>query len=183
MAEQKAPLSNKMLILAILGLVTAIGGGALVMLYLGAFSDAKVYRTVSPEYRIAYIEKKGSYANIEPVLNEVAEALKKAEMTPGTPCALYLDSVSEVNEEDRRSKIGYIVERNDYIPAPMEEMVVSSREVVAATFDGGTMLGSHKAYKAMREWSRANGYTLSLPALEIYHSNGQVEYQLEIHKK
>ncbi|WP_171966430.1 GyrI-like domain-containing protein [Mariprofundus micogutta] len=169
--------------MALFGLLTALGGGAVVMLYLGAFDDPQVTRQTTESYRIAYIENKGSYSNIEPVFNQVAEHLKKAEIEPGTACALYLNSVSEVAEEDRISRIGYIVGRTDYIPSPLEELVIPSREVAIATFEGGTLLGSHKAYKAMRDWSRANGYQLSLPALEIYHKNGVVEYQLPIHKQ
>jgi len=183
MATPPAPISSKMLILALLGLITAVAGGAVVMLYLGAFDDPEVTRQTTQDYRIAYIEHKGAYSNIEPILAQVAEHLKTAEIEPGTPCALYLNSVSEVAEEERISRIGYIVGRADYIPSPLDELVISSREVAVATFEGGTLLGSHKAYKAMREWSRANGYKLSLPALEIYHTNGVVEYQLPIHKQ
>ncbi len=94
-----------------------------------------------------------------------------------------MDNVSDVIEENRQSKIGYLIKRNDYIPAPLEQMTIKSREVVIAIFDGGTLLGSHKAYSGMRDWSRYNGYQLSLPAFEIYHTDGRVEYQLPIHKK
>ncbi len=177
------PISSRMLILALLGLVTAVGGGAVVMLYLGAFDEPEVTRQTTQDYRIAYIEHKGSYSKVEPIFAEVADYLKQAEIEPGTACALYLNSVSEVAEEERISRIGYIVGRNDYIPSPLEEIIITSREVAVATFEGGTLLGSYKAYKAMREWSRANGYVLSLPALEIYHTNGVVEYQLPIHKQ
>ena len=79
-------------------------------------------------------------------------------------------------------KVGYLVKASDYIPAPLEEMTLASREVVGGTFKGGTLLGSHKVYKAMREWARSYGYKLAPPNFEIYHPNGTVEYQVPIHK-
>jgi len=185
MAEttQNSQISPKMLILALIALVITLGGGAAVMLYLGAFKDAEVYRSVTQDYHFAYINHKGAYTNIDPILEEVAKNLKEVNIEPVTACALFMDSVSEVEEADRQSKIGYLIKRNDYIAAPLEQMTIPSREVVVATFEGGTLLGSHKAYSAMRDWSRANGYQLSLPAFEIYHPDSKVEYQLPIHKK
>ena len=176
-------ISSKMLIMALIALVVTVGGGASVMFYLGAFKEPEVYRSVTQEYHFAYVSHRGSYAKIDPIIEEVANKLKEGGIEPVTACAMFMDSVSEVAEADRQSKIGYLIKRNDYIAAPLEQMSVPSREVVVATFEGGTLLGSHKAYTAMRDWSRANGYQLSLPAFEIYHPNGKVEYQLPIHRK
>jgi effector-binding domain-containing protein len=175
--------SKKIMLLAVIGMLAAVGGGGAVMFYLGAFKNPEVYRDVTHDYRIAYIEHIGSYAELDPVFAQVAEHLKKAGITADTPCALFLDSVSEVQEPERRSKIGYLVKRSDYIPAPLDELIIPSREIVAATFKGGTLLGSYKAYGAMREWSKIHGYKLSLPAFEIYHPDGTVEYQLPIHER
>ena len=185
MAEntQNSPISSKMLILALIALVITVGGGGAFMFYLGAFKEAEVYRSVTQEYHFAYVSHKGAYTNIDPILEEVANKLKEGGIEPVTACAMFMDSVSQVEESERQSKIGYLVKRNDYIAAPLEQMAIPSREVVAATFEGGTLLGSHKAYTAMRDWSRAPCYQLSLPAFEIYHPNGKVEYQLPIHKK
>lgn len=181
--NQDKPVSQKMLIAVLFGLMITLGGGALVMYYLGAFKDPEVYRSVTQEYHFAYINHKGSYANIDPILEEVRKHLENADIEVTTACALFNDSVSEVQEEDRVSKIGYLINRNDYIAAPLEQMTIPSREVVVAIFEGGTLLGSHKAYTGMRDWARVNGYKLSLPAFEIYHPEGKVEYQLPIHKK
>ena len=184
MAEtnQNTPISSKMLIMALLALVVTVGGGASVMLYLGAFKDPEVFRSVTQEYHFAYVNHRGPYTNIDPILEDVAAKLKDGGIEPVTACAMFMDNVSEVAEADRQSKIGYLVQRNDYIAAPLEQMTIPSREVVVSTFEGGTLLGSHKAYTAMRDWSRAHGYKLSLPAFEIYHPNSIVEYQLPIHK-
>ncbi|MFQ5582347.1 MAG: GyrI-like domain-containing protein [Mariprofundaceae bacterium] len=182
MQEQANPPSKKLLVMMIIGLMTTLGGSALIMLYLGAFKDPEVFRATPQGYRIAYLSHKGAYSNIEPLFEQVAAHLKQANIEPVTPCALFLDATSAVREPERRSKVGYLVKRTDYIPAPLEEEIIPAREVVTATFDGGTLLGSHKAYSAMREWARNHGYTLLLPALEIYHPSGTVEYQMPIHR-
>lgn len=175
--------SQKILILAVIGMLIAVAGGGGVMFYLGAFKNPEVYRDVTHEYRIAYVEHKGSYSELDAIFAQVAADLEKAGITTETPCALFLDDVDVVLEPDRRSQIGYLVKYGDDIPGSLEVRTIASREVVAATFKGGTLLGSYKAYAAMREWSKVNGYKLALPALEIYHSNGKVEYQLSIHKR
>lgn len=182
--KEQAPgtkIPKKLLIAMIIGLATALGGAFIIMFYLGAYKDPEVARAVPQPYRIAYLAHKGPYDNIEPILDRVAEYLRKAHIEPEVPCALLLDT-SKVPEAERRSKIGYLVRRTDYIPAPLEVEDIPSREVITATFKGGTLLGSYKAYAAMRKWAREHGYILMLPALEIYHPNGVVEYQLPIRK-
>jgi len=182
--KEQAPgtkVPKKLLIAMIIGLATALGGAFIIMFYLGAYKDPEVVRAVPPSYRIAYLPHKGPYDKIEPIIDRVAEYLRKAHIEPGTPCALLLDT-SKVPDAEKRSKIGYLVRRSDYIPAPLEVEDIPSREVVIASFKGGTLLGSYKAYAAMRKWARAHGYILMLPALEIYHPNGVVEYQLPIRK-
>lgn len=185
MAEYKPSTlpSRKVLLLAAFGLVAAVGGGATVMLFLGAFDEPEVYREFTDNYRIAYLPHTGSYSDIRPVLDKVAEYLEKGGTEATTPCALYLDDVSMVAEAKLRSRVGYLVKQSDYIPAPLEEMLLESREVVAGNFKGGTLLGSHKVYKAMRKWAKYNGYQLAPPNLEIYHPNGRVEYQVPVHKR
>jgi effector-binding domain-containing protein len=59
---------------------------------------------------------------------------------------------------------------------------IPQREVAMASFDGGSLLGSYRAYEAMKEWATFNGYALSLPAFEIYHKDGRIEYQLPIQR-
>jgi len=180
--EQSQLFSNKFLGLMLVGLLTTLFGGLGVMYYMGMFSNVTVIRTYAPSYHIAYLFHTGAYNNIEPSIKKAEEYLKKAGIKADTPCALFLDDTGSTPESQRRAKVGYLLAHGDVVPAALEEERFPKREVVAVTFSGGTLLGSYKAYEAMKKWAKANHYTLVLPALEIYHPNGIKEYQLGIRK-
>jgi len=179
--EQHQHISNKFLIAILAGLLTTIFGGVGVMYYLGMFSEVTIIQTSAPLYRIAYLFHTGAYNNIKPSIEKAEEYLKKAGVEVDTPCALFLDDTGKIPENQRRAKIGYLLRRGDIAPGPLDEEQFPGREVVIATFSGGTLLGSYKAYEAMKKWAKIHHYTLVLPALEIYHPNGVTEYQLGIH--
>jgi len=181
--DDKPPIPRKLFGFALIALVLAMFGTVIVMNYIGIFTDVEVMRKLARAYRIAYLPYRGPYNKIEPVIRQVAERLKKAEIKHTTPCALLLDDVSAVPESRRRAKVGYLVARNAYIPGSLEVENIAEREVLAASFRGSALVGSYKAYKAMRKWAAAKGYSLLLPALEIYHEDGRNEYQLGIRRK
>ena len=181
-SEQPAYLSKKFLGAILAGLLTTLFGGLVVMYYLGMFSDVTISQTTAPAYRIAYLFHTGAYNHIQPSIEKAAEYLKQAGIKADTPCALLLDNTGNTPESQRRAKVGYLLGPRDFAPPPLEEEVFPAREVIMTTFSGGTLLGSYKAYDAMRKWARAHHYTLALPALEIYHPNGVTEYQLGIRK-
>jgi len=180
--KQPQYLSNKFLGAILAGLLTTIFGGVGVMYYLGMFSEVAVIQASSPPYRLGYLFHTGAYTDIEPSIKKVAEYLKKAGIEADTPCALLLDNTGNTPESQRRAKVGYLLNRGDIVPAQLDEEIFPERQIVTATFSGGTLLGSYKAYEAMKRWAKAHHYTLTLPALEIYHPNGGTEYQLGIHK-
>ncbi len=180
--EQSPYLSNKFLVAILVGLLTTIFGGVVVMYFLGVFSNITVAQATAPSYHIAYLFHTGAYNNIEPSIEKAEEYLKKAGIEADTPCALFLDDTGSTPESQRRAKVGYLLTHDAVVPAPLDEERFPEREVVTTTFSGGTLLGSYKAYEAMKKWAKANHYTLVLPALEIYHPNGVKEYQLGIRK-
>jgi len=180
--EQSPLFSNKFLGIMLVGLLTTLFGGAGVMFYMGMFSNVTVTRISAPSYHIAYLFHTGAYNNIEPSIKKADEYLKKSGIKANTPCALFLDDTGSTPESQRRAKVGYLLEHSDVVPASLDEERFPGREVVTTTFSGGTLLGSYKAYEAMKKWAKANHYTLVLPALEIYHPNGVKEYQLGIRK-
>ncbi len=182
MPQEKPPVSKEALVFILGTLLLTVFGSAAVMFYLGSFTDAKVQKAIAPSYKIAYLMHIGPYSDIKPALEQVAEKLTKAGIKTETACALLLDD-SNVPENKRRAKVGYLVNQNTYVPDPLEVEELPQREILLATFDGGALMGSYKSYEAMREWAKYNGYTLSLPALEIYHPNGIKEYQLSIQRK
>lgn len=180
---KQPPIPRTLLITALIVFILALFGGAGIAYYLGAFTKPVVQRYQAPAYRIAFLPHTGPYNDIESTIEEAARVLEKEGIPTDAPCAVFLDEVSKVPREQLRSKVGYLVSPNAIIPGPLLVENLPARMVVRATFDGSTAIGSYKSYAAMREWASFHGYTLSLPALEIYHPDeGWVEYQLAISK-
>lgn len=173
--------SRKFLALIGIALMLSLFGTGAVLLYLGKFTDVVVSKNTAPAYRLAYVMQVGPTSELDPLFENVKQQLAKAEVEPLAPSVMILDDNS-VLAKDRRSKVGYLVPRNAYIPAPLEVEEIPEREVLMATFDGSAMMGSYKAYPAMIEWANKYGYKLSMPALEIYHPEQPNEYQLNISK-
>ena len=181
--EQKRQMSNKFLAMVLAGILTTLFGALAVLFYLGFFTRVQIEQIQSPAYRIAYLQHVGPYNQIEPTINLVAESLNKAGLAADTPFALLLDDNGQVKPENRRSWAGYLLPEQTAVPAGLLEDTIRSREVLRVRFSGGTLMGSYKAYQAMKEWAAAKGYQLVLPALEIYHPGQPKEYQLGIRKK
>jgi len=173
--------SNKFIITVILALSVTLMGSSAVMWYLGSFTKATVSKGVSEPYRIAYMQHVGPYNDVDATFDQVAELLRKANIDPKTPFLFIIDD-NNVVESKRRSKVGYLISARDYVPGPLETETLPVRDVLIATFDGSPMMGSYKGYEAMKDWAKTYGYTLSLPALEIYHPDGEMEYQLGVRK-
>ncbi|MDT8376661.1 MAG: GyrI-like domain-containing protein [Mariprofundaceae bacterium] len=171
--------SNSFVIAIIASLLMTVLGGAVAMWYLGVFSQVEVKRDISEPYRIAYILNTGPRDTIYKTLEKVAGHLRQAGIEPESPCILLLDG-SSVHESERRSKVGYLISADTYLPPALESETLPEREVLIATFRGGAMIGSYRGYQAMGEWAGKHGYTLSLPAFEIYHPDGTMEYQLGV---
>lgn len=173
--------SNSFFVTVIVALALTLMGSTVVMWYLGTFTKPIITKGISEPYQIAYILNVGPYNEVHDKFEEVAEILRKADVEPTTPFLMIMDD-SNVHEDQRRSKVGYLVSKRDYIPGPLETGTLPVRDVLIATFDGGAMMGSYKGYEAMKDWAKTYGYTLSLPAVEFYHPDGNMEYQLGVKK-
>jgi len=174
--------TNKFIVTVIIALSVTLMGSAAVLWYLGSYTKPTVRKGTSEPYRVAYLLKTGPYNEVHDTFGKVKEILEKAKVEAKTPFLMIIDD-NNVNESQRRSKVGYIISARDYIPAPLETETLPVRDVLIASFEGGAMMGSYKAYDAMKEWARRYGYTLSLPALEIYYSEQAKEYQLGVKKE
>ena len=179
LSENNQP-PNKLLMAALFASFLAIVGTAGILYYLGVFSNVSVTKTMSPTYHLAYLSHTGAYNKIQGVFNEAESALERSSIKPIARAALFLDDSSLIPEENQRSKIGFLINANDPVPAGLVEEKILSREVVIATFDGSPVIGSYKAYSALKQWCVANGFKPRLPALEIYYDDGVVEYQLPV---
>lgn len=111
--------SNKFIITVILALSVTLLGSTIVMWYLGSFTKPEVSKGVSEPYRVAYMLNVGPYNQIKDTLDKVAEHLRKAKIEPKTPFQMILDG-NNVVESKRRSKVGYLIGKRDYVPGPLE---------------------------------------------------------------
>lgn len=174
--------SQRLLVLALTASFLAIVGTAAILYYLGMFRTVTVQQTIAPAYRIAYLPHTGPYNEIDETIAQVKKDLVEANINTTFPCALFLDDPSVVSSDRLRSKVGFLISGNGNVPNTVQVEQIAPREIVQASFDGSPVIGSYKAYSAMKQWSKDHGYSLSLPALEIYHEKGVVEYQLPIRK-
>jgi len=161
--------------------VATLGSGG-ILHYLGVFTQVTVQQFTTPGYQIAYLTHIGPYDKIQETIDQVAEMLDPTTRSAATPCALLLDDPSVVAKTELRSKVGYLIRQTDYIPDGLALEQLAPTEVVQVFFNGSPVVGSYKAYTAMKQWSAYRGYVLHLPALEIYHQDGVIEYQLPIRR-
>lgn len=181
--EESDEVRSKIITVAIVALFLGIVGTVYIMYYLGIFSNVQVQKAVAPDYRLAYIEHRGPYNQIDDIFKHLEARLKDTSIHTDTAAAVFLDDASTVDPQNLRSKVGFLVQRFDHVPEGIETEEIESRTVLQAIFHGSAMVGSYKAYSAMKEWCRDNGYQPILPSMEIYHADGSVEYQLHIVKK
>ena len=174
--------SRRLLIAVVIALLLALSSGFIITSYLGTFTTVTAQQVNAPAYRIAYLNHTGAYNKIDATIKRVAAYLKEANITASSACALFYDDPSVVPMEELRSKVGFLVTPYDTVPPALEIEEIPQREVVRVLFDGSTLIGSNKAYKAMKQWSVDHAYNLVLPSFEIYHEDNRTEYQLPIHK-
>jgi len=174
---------NKLVLAAVIAAFLAVVGSAYILYYLGAFSTVVVQHYQAPSYRIAYVDNTGPYNKIDAVIESVELDLASKGIEDADAIAIFLDDPSVVATDKLRSKVGFIVSDLDPLPGSLEVMTQQSSEVVKATFHGSPLVGSYKAYSAMKQWCADNGYLPSLPGIEIYRNDGTIEYQLAITKK
>lgn len=181
MQEQAFKPGKGFLFLTASALFCAVFGTAAVLWYLGTFQEPKITLGDAPSYHVAYMEHVGPYDKITETVIQVKTTLEKANINTDTGFSLLIDD-NDVFENERRSKVGFIIPADTIVPASLIVEDIPARPALIATYEGGAMMGSYKAYNNMKEWAKKFDYTLSMPAMEIYHPNEIMEYQLSISK-
>ena len=171
---------NKLLIAALAASFLAIVGTGGILYYLGIFTPVTITKETTSNYQFAYIPHTGAYSQLQSVFDEADRALSETDISPIARAALLQDDPSLIPEENLRSKVGFILSTHDRTPPGLIIEEIPSRVIASATFNGSPVIGSYKAYSALKEWCVANGFKPRLPALEIYYDDGVVEYQLPI---
>jgi AraC family transcriptional regulator len=175
--------SRKLLIGILTTFLLALLGTGFALFYLGAFKQPVLEKITTPGYRMVYVNHIGPYNEIKDIFKEIETKLKEAHIAPIAAAALFLDDSGVVAMDQQRSMVGYLIKDDDQSPSFLNEEKLLSQEVIQATFDGSPVVGSYKAYPAMKQWSIDNHYQLSLPSMEIYYPDGHVVYQLPISLK
>lgn len=179
MQNEEGP-PRKLIVGGLGAMVLAVVGTSWLLYYLGMFSQPRVDLFQAPGYRIIYITHTGPYSDLQNAFDRAAALLREAGLPQTTPCAVFLDDPSVVPENELRSKVCYLAYTLDRVPAGLQAENIPPREVVRATFTGSPLVGSYKSYAAMKHWANEQGRRLALPAFEIYHEHGTVEYQLPL---
>lgn len=181
--QESNPPSLKLPLVALFVFAFTIVGTGTALFYLGTFRQPALEKVMTPGYRMVYVNNTGPYSEIKYVFKEIEARLKGANITFIAASALFLDDPSMVASDKLRSKVGYLINDHERSPPDFNDERLLSQEVIQATFDGSPLIGSYKAYTAMRQWSADNHYQLNLPSLEIYYPDGRVVYQLPISLK
>lgn len=181
--QDRNPPQQKLVIAAFIAFGLAIFGSGGALFYLGVFKQPVLQKLTTPGYRLVYVNHIGPYNEIKDIFKAVEARLQAAKIAPGAAAAQFLDDPGTVDADQLRSKVGYLISDQERSPDELNEDRLVPQEVIQATFDGSPVIGSYKAYPAMKEWSVENHYQLNLPSFEIYYADGKVAYQLPIKAK
>lgn len=181
--QENDPASRKYVIASLIAFAFAIIGTAAALYYLGVFGQASLEKVMTPGYRLVYISHTGPYNEIKDIYKEIEIRLKENNIATIAAAAQFLDDPGVVSPEQLRSKVGFLIGDREPSPSFLNEERLIPQEVIQATFNGSPVVGSYKAYAAMRQWSTDNHYQLNLPSLEIYYPDSHVVYQLPISPK
>ncbi len=170
--------------LVVLGGLVFGGGG-----YLGLFASVETFRAeVGPSVFVG-VEQVGTYRKIHRVLHSEAEpALERQhiDLAGAKSAALVFHRLEKVKPEQRRCLVGIVADGESVqaVEPPLQCTVIPAREVVVARLSAHKSIAAFKAYRRIRDeygrWLTDNGYRWGAPALEIYLSDGQVEFQVPI---
>jgi effector-binding domain-containing protein len=177
--ENKLP-TKKLPMVVMTIFILAMFSTGFALFYLGSFKQPVLAKVTTPGYRLVFVNNIGPYSEVKNLFKEIEKKLKAANISPIAASALYLDDPGVVAQEELRSKVGYLIKDYDQAPSFLNEEKILPQEVIQAIFDGSPVVGSYKAYPAMKQWSIDNHYELNLPSMEIYYPDGKVEYQLPI---
>lgn len=126
-----------------------------------------VIRDSSP-FAYAYLEFKGSYAQIPDKVNEFMGVFFKQGLTPvGNFFGMYLNSPGEVKEEDLQWRLGFPVAAAATVAAPLLKGECRAAKMAAYTYVGPyEKVG--EAYDKVFAFIGAQGYEPSGPIMEKY---------------
>lgn len=156
------------------------------MFTMGGFQKVTVTSEEAGPIKIVYLEHKGPFHKIGDKFNQVKSYLDASKNTFTDAVGEYYDDPAKVKQEDLRSNIGFIVDKDYKDSAPYKFKSIPKQLYASVAFKGSPAIGPIKVYPAMNKWIKDNGYEGCGPGLEIYKMKGKefsTQYLMPIKKK
>ncbi|MCU0848407.1 MAG: GyrI-like domain-containing protein [Spirochaetes bacterium] len=153
-----------------------IAAAAAYAVYSGLFTGVVITEKSIGPLKLVYEEHVGDYRESGRIQNTVYRELASAGIMTKKGFGIYYDDPKTVPAEKLRSRVGCVLESEDYgkIPVPGKKfkiMDLPEKKCVYAEFPHRTWLsilfGISRVYPAMSEYVRAKGYRFS-EVIEIY---------------
>ena len=135
------------------------------------------FQTISPKERLvwpyvmAYTTFTGPYAQMGPVMDQIAQSLSGAGIMPKQGIGIYYTNPAD-HSGSMRSDIGSVIANK--IPATswyqIQTIKANIRVVIAFPYRNilSYMVGPMKVYPIMNAYMQAKGYNTNVPRIEVY---------------
>jgi len=122
----------------------------------------------SAPFTYAYMECKGSYAQIPDKVNEFMGIFFKQGLMPlGSFFGMYLNSPGEIKEEELQWRLGFPVAGDAAVAAPLQKGECAFSKVAVYPYVGPYDKSS-ESYAKIMEFIDQNGYQMAGPIIERY---------------
>lgn len=148
------------------------------LIHVGAFREVKISEGEAPTFNLLGKPHVGAYHKIVPVIQEVEEWAKQAQVDCTQSFGLYYDDPRATDEPRLRSLGGcWISElKTSALPEDFKIETWSRPYFVKAVFEGSPGIGPLKVYPKVEDYVTARGLKRLPGVLEVYvvHSSNQM---------
>ena len=152
-------------------LITVVGFGIYLSMYLGVFTEVKFSEGEAPPFVLLSKSHVGAYDKIVPVIEEVESWAKARGIDCTQSFGFYEDDPNETEQERLRSRGGcWISDANQVkaIPTDFKIETWSAPYFVKAVFEGSPAIGPVKVYPKATEYFATHRYKRLKGTLEVY---------------
>ncbi len=140
-------------------------------------------------YTMVYVEHIGDYKKVGPVMDEIYQTLKKADITQQAGMGIYYDNPATTPVDQLKSEVGSIIAPEDV--SKVEDLWTSykvktidknDRIVIAFPYRNklSYMIGPMKVYPVLEKYITEKGYTTWNAAIELYDvANKMIYFMLD----
>ncbi len=148
------------------------------LFYSGLFTKVEIIEKESESYQLVYEEHLGDYSKSGEITNKIYHSLlNDYNIETFKGFGIYYDNPQEVEKEKLRSEVGCILETADYNKIDtlkgkykIKEFLSKKCMITEFPFKNkiSIFLGIMEVYPELEKYSKANGYNLDAPVMEIY---------------